>query len=89
MSDSFDPTPRPALRKAPDSDVHPTTHVAPAHIAPMNTSDAVLEGKSVDMTIRIPRKLRKHVRQAAKAGDVSVDQFVTLALAAEVQRRTK
>lgn len=84
MSNTFDPTPRPALRKAPDAGVHPTTHIA----AP-NTSDAVMEGKTVDMTVRIPKKLRKQVRRVAKAGDLSVDQLVNLALVAEVQRRTR
>lgn len=42
MSPNFDPAPRPALRKAPDANVHPTTHVASAH-----TGDAVLEGRKV------------------------------------------
>ena len=53
MSPNFDPAPRPALRKAPDANVHPTTHVASAH-----TGDAVLEGKKVAIQTTIPKQLR-------------------------------
>lgn len=83
MTSSFDPTPRPALRKAADADVHPTTYIA----SPNSTGDAVLGGKEVEITVRIPKKLRKEIRRIAKLDEVSVDQVVTNAVANEVQRR--
>ena len=85
MSASFDPSPRPALRKAPDADVHPTTHVARSSLS--NASDAVLGGKEVELTVHIPKKLRKQVKKVVRDSDLSMDQLVTIALAAEVQRR--
>lgn len=87
MSASFDPTPRPALRKAPDADVHPTTHVAASSLSSSSSSDAVLDGKEVELTVRIPKKLRKQVKKVARDSKMSVDQIATMALAAEVQRR--
>jgi len=84
MSQKFDPTPRPALRKAPDADVHPTTHIAPP-----STGDAVLEGKKVPLEVRIPKKLRKQLRGAAKDADSSVDAIVTVAIASELRRRSQ
>ena len=83
MTSSFDPTPRPALRKAADSDVHPTTYSA----SPNSTKDAVLGGKEVEITVRIPKKLRKQLKKAADASNLTVDQIATIALANEVQRR--
>ena len=85
MSASFDPSPRPALRKAPDADVHPTTHVARSSLS--NASDSVLGGKEVELTVLIPKKLRKQVKKVVRDSDLSMDQLVTIALAAEVQRR--
>ena len=84
MTSSFDPTPRPALRKAVDSEIHPTTYSA----SPNSTNDAVLGGKDVEITVRIPKKLRKELRRIAKLDSVSVDQIVTNAVATEVQRRS-
>ena len=83
MSPEFDPTPRPALRKAPDANVHPTTHIASAH-----TGDAVLEGRKVAIQTTIPKKLRKQLRRSAKNAGVSIDEFVTIALANEIRRRS-
>ncbi len=83
MTPPFDPTPRPALRKAADADVHPTTHVAPA-----STGDSVLEGKKVTIEARIPKKLRKQMRQVTKDSDITMDELVTIAVANEVRRRT-
>ena len=83
MSPTFDPTPRPALRKAADADVHPTTHVAPA-----STGDSVLEGKKVSIEARIPKKLRKQLRRVAKDADMTIDEVITIAVANEVRRRT-
>lgn len=87
MSASFDPTPRSALRKAPDADVHPTTHISASSFASASAADAVLTGKEVELTIRIPKKLRKQVKKVARDGELSIDQIATIALAAEVQRR--
>jgi hypothetical protein len=83
MSTNFDPAPRPALRKAPDANVHPTTHVASAH-----TGDAVLGGKKVAIQTTIPKQLRKQLRRSAKSAGVSIDEFVTIALANEIRRRS-
>ena len=83
MSTNFDPAPRPALRKAPDANAHPTTHVAAAH-----TGDAVLEGKKVAIQTTIPKQLRKQLRRCAKSAGVSIDEFVTIALANEIRRRS-
>ena len=83
MSPNFDPAPRPALRKAPDANVHPTTQVASAH-----TGDAVLEGKKVAIQTTIPKQLRKQLRRSAKSAGVSIDEFVTIALANEIRRRS-
>ena len=83
MSPNFDPAPRPALRKAPDANVHPTTHVASTH-----TGDAVLEGKKVAIQTTIPKQLRKQLRRSAKSAGVSIDEFVTIALANEIRRRS-
>ena len=86
MSSSFDPTPRPALRKAADAAVHPTTQTA-SPLASASTGDALVEGKAVEMVVRIPKKLRKQVKKAAQDANLSVDQMVTLALVSELQRR--
>ncbi|MBR94351.1 MAG: hypothetical protein VX327_05330 [Actinomycetota bacterium] len=83
MSPNFDPAPRPALRKAPDANVHPTTHVASAH-----AGDAILEGRKVAIQATIPKKLRKQLRRSAKSAGVSIDEFVTIALANEIRRRS-
>jgi len=87
MSAEFDPTPRPALqpalRKATDSDVHPTTGL------PSATADAVLEGKKVPLVVRVPKKLRKRAREVASADGISVDELVVNALAAELRRRSR
>ncbi len=86
MSSTFDPTPRPALqpalRKAADADIHPTTGRA------LNTADSVLEGKKVPLVVRVPKKLRKQARELARDSDISLDELVTAALAAEVRRRS-
>lgn len=83
MSPNFDPAPRPALRKAPDANVHPTTHVASTH-----AGDAILEGRKVAIQATIPKKLRKQLRRSAKSAGVSIDEFVTIALANEIRRRS-
>ena len=89
MSASFDSTPRSALRKAPDADIHPTTHTAASSLSSATAADAVLSGKNVEMTVRIPKKLRKQVKKVARDSELSVDHIATVALATEVQRRSK
>ena len=86
MTSSFDPTPRPALRKADDADVHPTMSVGVSSTA--SAGDAVLTGKQVELTIRIPKKLRKQLKKAANASNLTVDEIATIALASEIQRRS-
>ena len=79
---SFDPTPRPALRKAPDADIHPTTQ------SPANTGDSVFEGKRVPLEVKVPKKMRKRAREQAKAAGLTLDEFVTTAIAEELRRRS-
>lgn len=85
MNAKFDPAPRPALRKAPDADVHPTTFTS----AIATSGDSVLEGKKVEISARIPKKLRKEMRKAAKAASISTDEFITIAIASELQNRSR
>jgi hypothetical protein len=86
---SFDPTPRPALRKATDSAVHP---VAPKPIDRShqdlglmnNTSDSVRPKKNdklIAMTITIPKSLRKQLKKDAKSRGVSIDEIISERLA--------
>jgi hypothetical protein len=81
---SFDPTPRPALRKATDTAVHP---VAPKPIDQShqdlgfmnNTSDSVRPKKNdklIAMTITISKSLRKELKKEAKSRGVSVDDLI-------------
>ncbi len=84
MTTPFDPTPRPALRKAADADIHPTTH---SPLSSATAGDAVLGGKDVELTVRVPKKLRKQLKKVASKGGLTVDQIVTIAVAEEVQRR--
>lgn len=89
MSASFDSAPRSALRKAPDADIHPTTHVAASSLSSASAADAVLSGKAVELTVRIPKKLRKQLKKVVRDSELSIDQIATIALATEVQRRQK
>ena len=52
------------------------------------TGDAVLEGKKVAIQTTIPKQLRKQLRRSAKSAGVSIDEFVTIALANEIRRRS-
>lgn len=83
----FDPTPRPALRKAADSTLHPATINAPktlgtGHhelISNSNTSDSVRKTKSeklIAVTITIPKSLRKKLKKEAKSRGLSFDEVV-------------
>jgi len=87
------PTPgRPALRKAGDSDVHPT---APAvddirfgRIG-MSTGDSVGmpdKDKLVDLDVKIPKSLRKTVKAEAERRGITVDDVVAEALRDRISR---
>ena len=88
----FDPTPRPALRKASDSTVHPATINAPID-APKslgaghhelgttsNTSDSVRTDKKeklIAVTVTMPKSLRKKLKKEAKKRGQSFDEVVS------------
>lgn len=94
------PPPRPALRRAVDADVHPVTgRSAPAPtpsgktFAPTKggptTADALMgpaKDKLVDLGVRVPKSVRKRLRQQAKARGVSVDDLVASILSAALPR---
>lgn len=77
--------PRPALRKAPDGRVHPATPTVPSTISLGGgaTSDA-LRGKSkdklVDLGVRVPKSLRRRVREIAEDQGATADDVVTAIL---------
>ena len=81
-------SPRPALRKAGDADVHPSTPQVSADEPSflrkgLNTADSVGmpdRDKLVDLGVQIPKSLRKGVRSEAKRRGMSVDQLVAEAL---------
>lgn len=84
----FDPTPRPALRKAGDTAVHPATISAPKSLAAghhelstnSNTSDSVRNEKKeklIAVTVTIPKSLRKKLKKEAKSRGLSFDELVS------------
>lgn len=95
------PQPRPALSRAPDADVHPVTGGSvslprptsgkgfkPAKGGP-TTADALMGAagdKLVDLGVRVPKSVRKKLRQQAKARDMSVDDLVASILTAALPR---
>lgn len=74
---------RSALRKAPDTNVHPSTPTESVELPSFNTGntgDAVLRGKSektVSIEVQIPKSLRKRLRTRAGELDISVDELAT------------
>jgi hypothetical protein len=76
------------LRKAGDSDVHPSTPPTTADEAPLlrvgaTTADAVGmpdKNKLVDLGVQVPKSLRKSVRQEAARRGMTVDEVVAEAL---------
>ena len=84
---SADPL-RPALTKAPDAHLHPSTPQAdPAEPSllrkGMNASDSVGgpdRDKLVDLGVQVPKSLRKLVRAEAKRRGITVDEVVAEAL---------
>lgn len=79
--DPFTAPQRSALRKAPDTHVHPSMPseaAAPPSFG--NTGDSVLRGKpekTVVLEVAIPKSVRKTLRSRAGDLDISVDELVT------------
>lgn len=84
---STDDAPRMGLRKAPDSDLHPSTPIVdtstPADPSWLrgrsSTADSVGtpdKDKLVTLEVTLPKSLRKSVRQEAKRRGISVDEVV-------------
>ena len=79
---------RPRLQKASDADVHPSTPQYDATESALrrpgsSTADSLGapdKDKLVTLEVRVPKSLRKAVRQEAERRGVSVDQVVTEAL---------
>ena len=97
------PSPRPALRRAADADVHPVTgrtavslgagrsagrSFKPTKGGP-TTADSIMGAtgdKLVDLGVRVPKSVRKKLRQQAKARGVSIDELVASILTAALPR---
>jgi hypothetical protein len=85
---------RPTLRKAGDSDVHPSTPPDQPEESSLlrvgaTTADAVGmpdKNKMVDLGVQVPKSLRKSVRQEAGRRGMTVDQVVAEALRARLGR---
>ena len=85
------PQPRPALRRAADADVHPVT--GRTSLKPRKggatTSDAILTGltdKKAELTVTIPKSLRKRLKKQAKARNTTIDDLVAGILSAALPR---
>lgn len=89
---SFDPTPRPALSRASDAVWHPTLPREQSERAPLSsgaTSDALLgpkEDKLVELTIELPKSLRKALRAEAEERGLTVDQLIALLVRSHLKR---
>ncbi|MFN8128586.1 MAG: hypothetical protein U0R28_07310 [Candidatus Nanopelagicales bacterium] len=96
----INPPPRPALRKAPDSDVHPVAVTAPARVPtelrPVvgiggRTSDTLVSRpakkvKRSTLEVKLPKPLLKAARQAAKTRKEDLQDVVETALREYVAR---
>ena len=79
---------RPALRKAGDTDLHPSTPPTTNEDSSLlrvgaTTADAIGmpdKDKLVDLGVQVPKSLRKSVRQEAKRRGMTVDEVVAEAL---------
>jgi hypothetical protein len=99
------PTPRPALTKSPDAQVHPVSGrstedlhlVRSTSFKPSKggatTADAVItsagsakHGKLVDVTVRMPKSIRKKLRAIAKERGQTMDDVVNGILAGSLPR---
>ena len=83
----FNSAPRPVLGKSLDSSVHPVLNDANAEPKPIghdaarfgNASDSVKRSrkdKPVEMSITIPKSLRKKLKAAAKNQGVTIDELI-------------
>jgi hypothetical protein len=96
------PPPRPALRKAPDADVHPVAPV-PAPAAPARpelrpvvgiggrTSDTLVartpkKSKRTTLEVKVPKALVKSVKREVKVRGDSLDDIVSAALQTYLDR---
>ncbi|MFA7324414.1 MAG: hypothetical protein WC005_08650 [Candidatus Nanopelagicales bacterium] len=81
---AFDPTPRPALTRASDAIWHPTLprdHEERAPLSSGATSDALLgpkEDKLVELTIELPKSLRKALRKESEERGLTIDQLIAM-----------
>lgn len=92
----FNPTPRPALRRATDTSAHPVLDSGFSEPKQMgqdaadfgNASDSVQppeiktprNEKLVDVTIAIPKSLRKKLKSDAKKQKITIDELIALRL---------
>jgi predicted HicB family RNase H-like nuclease len=65
---SFDPTPRPALKRASDATAHPTAPVA----QPTGKAE-----KTAKLKIQVPKSVKAALQDEAKSVGISVDALVT------------
>ena len=79
---------RPALNKASDTDIHPSTPPSTPEDSSLlrvgaTTADAIGmpdKDKLVDLGVQVPKSLRKSVRQEASRRGLTVDEVVAEAL---------
>ena len=81
------PEQRPALKRATDRGVHPVAPPADevgaiAVVAGRSTADAVSpkKDKLVDLGVKVPKSLRKALREEADRRGMTVDQLVQILL---------
>ena len=80
---TFDPAPRAALTRATDAVWHPTLpreHEERAPLSSGSTSDAILgpkHDKLVELTVEVPKSIRKALRNDAIERGLTVDQLIT------------
>jgi hypothetical protein len=89
------PEPRPALTKAPDASLHPVSgrperRTGHDGITTKGTAADAITGavkdKYVDLGVRVPKSVRKRLRQQAKARGITPDELATTLLAAALPR---
>lgn len=68
-------------------DAGPTLHEAPLPESPLPEELPTFTGKPVELTVTVPKDLRKQVRKAADKAGTDVDAVVTEALARHLARQ--
>lgn len=71
----FDPTPRRALRKADVPPAEPAPNPLKARKG-SSSVDAVKKQKSVSVKVKVPKDLRKRLKNEAKDLGISVDEVI-------------